>query len=229
MRETRSGTTPPTAMATEDNVIAHVSLPEAVHAALRRRIINNEFAAGERLVESRISEEFGVSRTTLRAALRELARENLVEISNRHGCFVARMSSAEIEDSLYARYLLEASAASNDLHWITPELLVSLEDQIENMKTASATGDMASVVDADTVFHGIILSAGGRARVAELWHMLDGQMGSLMRSSLDEQDNEVDIAQRHELVIEALRSGHADTIERAIRDHYIRSALQHDH
>ena len=54
----------------EARPIRHASLPEAVHDELRRRILNNEFAAGERLLESKIAEEFGVSRTTLRGRRR---------------------------------------------------------------------------------------------------------------------------------------------------------------
>ena len=45
----------------------------AVRMTLQRRILNNELAAGERLIEANLAAEFGVSRTTLRAALMELA------------------------------------------------------------------------------------------------------------------------------------------------------------
>jgi GntR family transcriptional regulator, rspAB operon transcriptional repressor len=213
----------PSNTASDARVIAHVPLPDAVHAALRRRILNGDFEAGERLVESRISEEFGVSRTTLRSALRELANENLVEISNRHGCYVARMDLDEIEDTCFARYLLEASVVSENVDWLTPELFDALEDQIENMKLAALSRDMASIVDADTNFHGVIVAAGGRTRVAELWHLMDGQMGSVVRSATDELGIDMnEIAQRHQLIVQALRTKTADIIEGAIKDHYVR-------
>ena len=70
---------------------SRTSLPEAVYGILSRRILNNEYGAGERLLEANMAEEFGVSRTTLRSALRYLASENLVELTQRRGCFVARM------------------------------------------------------------------------------------------------------------------------------------------
>jgi DNA-binding GntR family transcriptional regulator len=221
MQERQFSVTSPST-AHDARVIAHVPLPEAVHAALRRRILNNEFVAGERLVESKISEEFGVSRTTLRSALRELANENLVEISNRHGCYVARMDLDEIEDTCFARFLLEASVVNEDVDWLTPELFDALDAQIENMKLAALSRDMASIVDADTNFHGLIVSAGGRTRVAELWHLLDGQMGSIMRSSIDELNIDInEIAQRHQIIVQALRTKTSDIIEKAIKDHYV--------
>ena len=71
-------------------MISHPSLPEVVQDTLRRRILNNELAAGERLIEASLAAEFGVSRTTLRAALMELKNDRLVEFSPRRGCSVAR-------------------------------------------------------------------------------------------------------------------------------------------
>lgn len=208
---------------TDPRIFDHASLPEAVHDELRRRILNNEFAAGERLVESKIAEEFGVSRTTLRSALRDLASENLVELTKRRGCFVARMDASEVRDSCFARFVLEAGAATDDLAWITTEILAELEAQVETMKINALEGDMASIVDADTEFHGIIVSASRSNRVRELWHMLDGQMGSLMRSSLDQQGIQMhEIVHRHVQVIDALRTRQADVIQEAIKDHYLK-------
>jgi DNA-binding GntR family transcriptional regulator len=217
---------------TDSRIFDHASLPEAVHDELRRRILNNEFAAGERLVESKIAEEFGVSRTTLRSALRDLASENLVEVTKRRGCFVARMDASEVRDSCFARFVLEAGAATDDLAWITPEILAELEAQVEQMKVNALEGDMASIVDADTEFHSIIVSASRSNRVRELWHMLDGQMGSLMRSSLDQQGIQMhEIVDRHVQVIDALRTRQAEVIQNAIKDHYLKreSADQRAH
>jgi DNA-binding GntR family transcriptional regulator len=222
MRDATYGVATNHTAAVDAGHIKHTSLPDAVYSELRRRILNNEFIAGEHLVESKIAEEFGVSRTTLRSALRDLANEDLITMTNRRGSFVARMSSTEIVDSCFARYLLEAGAACNDLHWITHEVIDELERQIERMKVSALTQDMATIVDADTEFHSVILSASERPRVTELWHMLDGQMGSLMRSSLEQQGIDLDdIVVRHREVIDALKTREADVIAEAIRSHYL--------
>jgi len=213
----------------EGSLIDRASLPEVLHDELRRRILNDDLAAGERLLESKIAEEFGVSRTTVRSALRGLATENLVEITKRRGCFVARMHASEVRDSCFARFLLEAGAACENLDWITPEALDELETHVDQMKEAALVGDMATIVDADTAFHGVIVSAGDRRRVRELWHMLDGQMGSLMRSSLDQQGSDIKhLVERHVEVIQALRTRRVDVIRQAIRDHYLKRELSED-
>lgn len=208
-------------------VIQVASLPEAVQQEIRRRILNNEYAAGERLLEVRLAEEFGVSRTTLRSALRYLASENLVEITQRRGCFVARMNEHEVRDSCYARYLLESGAATVDLSWISDEIVSELENELQRMIEAALGGDLARIVDSDTAFHSIVVSAAGLARVTELWHHLDGQMGSLMRSSFDRQGIDMsEIVDRHQLVIDAVKTRDPRVIAQAIKDHYLPSDVE---
>src|ERR1700759_3413212 len=88
-------------------MLEHVSLPEAVGRALRRRILNNELPAETRLVEANLAAEFGVSRGTIRDAMRSLQAEGLIAIAPRRYTVVTRMSPDDAEDVCYARYVLE--------------------------------------------------------------------------------------------------------------------------
>src|SRR6202041_674133 len=119
-------------------MISHPSLPEVVKDTLRRRILNNELPAGERLIEASLAAEFGVSRTTLRAALMELKNDRLVEFSPRRGCSVARMSRAEVEDACFARYLLEAGAVGEERAIIDDNLVAALGRELDAMAEAVA-------------------------------------------------------------------------------------------
>lgn len=199
----------------------HPLLPDAIRNALRRRIINNELPAGSRLLETRLAEEFGVSRTTLRSALRDLKNDGLVEISPRRGCFVARMDPSDIRDICFARYVLEAGAAA-ELR-ADPALLDALEAALDEMAAAAAEADLDAIVVADTRLHGVIVETSGLRRVTELWHELDGQMGSLIRSSLERQGIDYhEVVERHRALVDAIASGRRATISKAIRDHYLR-------
>src|SRR5215469_16065196 len=93
-------------------ILEHVSLPEAVGRALRHRILNNELPADTRLVEANLAAEFGVSRGTIRDAMRNLAAEGLIEIVPRRYSIVTRMSAADVEDVCYARYVLEDASVA---------------------------------------------------------------------------------------------------------------------
>ena len=88
-------------------ILEHVSLPEAVGRALRRRILNNELPAETRLVEANLAAEFGVSRGTIRDAMRSLQAEGLIAIVPRRYSVVTRMSPDDAEDVCFARYILE--------------------------------------------------------------------------------------------------------------------------
>jgi GntR family transcriptional regulator, rspAB operon transcriptional repressor len=203
-------------------VIAHQSLPELVRETLRRRILNNELAAGERLTEASLAAEFGVSRTTLRSALTGLQNDRLVEFSPRRGCWVARMTRAEIDDACYARFLLESGAMGEERAVIDDKLLAALGIELDAMVQAVESGDLAEAVECDTRLHGVLIEAGGRTRLAELWHSLDGQMGALMRSSLEFQGGDLtQVIDRHRSLIEAVATRDRRTIETALRDHYL--------
>ena len=203
-------------------MIPHVSLPEAVRLTLRRRILNNELAAGERLIEASLAAEFGVSRTTLRSALMELKNDRLVEFSPRRGCWVARMTPTEIEDACFARYLLESGAVGEERAVIDDNLVAALGNELEAMAAAVAAGDLAETVESDTRLHGLLVEAGGRARLAELWHSLDGQMGALMRASIEFQGSELaDVVGRHRSLIDAVRTRDSTLIAAALQDHYL--------
>ncbi len=211
-------------------MISHQSLPEVVRQTLRRRILNNELAAGERLTEASLAAEFGVSRTTLRSALMELKNDRLVEFSPRRGCWVARMSQAEIEDACFARYLLESGAVCEDRTVIDDALLAALGTELDAMTRAVQGGDLAAVVECDTRLHGVLVEAGGRGRLAELWHSLDGQMGALMRSSVEFQGGDLTQAiDRHRDLVAAVATRDRAVIAAALKDHYLNPNTFADH
>ncbi|MSX45732.1 MAG: FCD domain-containing protein [Actinobacteria bacterium] len=207
---------------TKKNVIQHVSLPQAVQSELRKRILNNEFISGERLLEVKLAEEYGVSRTTLRSALSELRVQGLIEISVRRGAYVTRMSKKAISEACFARYFLESSVLEDNVIKLSSELISEFETILGEMAIAAKKSDLASLVYLDTEFHSLIVNLGGRERIQQLWHTLDGQMGSLMRSSLDSQKIElVEVVGRHRILLGALKLGNPHVIRAAMKEHYI--------
>jgi DNA-binding GntR family transcriptional regulator len=201
----------------------HVSLPDSVHQTLRRRILNNELGAGTRLVEANLAEELGVSRGTVRVALRQLATEGLVDIAPRRHSVVTRMSYADIEDACYARYVLEEGA----MRAIPADRLAALADELcqlaESMRQAARSGDLAAVVDLDTAYHGRIVEVSQKQRLAGLWSTLDGQMGALMRSSMEDQHIGLpEAVERHLELAEVIRSADRAAMAEALYGHYLR-------
>ena len=71
----------------------------------------------------------------------ELKNDRLVEFSPRRGCWVARMTRAEIEDACFARYLLESGAVSEERAIIDDDLVASLGRELGVMAEAVAAGE----------------------------------------------------------------------------------------
>jgi DNA-binding GntR family transcriptional regulator len=203
-------------------ILEHVSLPEAVGRALRHRILNNELPADTRLVEANLAAEFGVSRGTIRDAMRSLQSEGLIEIVPRRYSIVTRMSTEDAEDVCYARYVLEDASVMGGLGKGKDELAQGLGAALEEMAAGARADDLDAVVDSDTRFHALLIDVSGRRRLRDLWSMLNSQMGALMRSSLERQGISLDDAvDRHRAILEAVTLGDLDLLRIAIRDHYL--------
>ena len=203
-------------------MLEHVSLPEAVGRELRHRILNNELPAETRLVEANLAAEFGVSRGTIRDAMRGLQAEGLIAIVPRRYSVVTRMSTAEAEDVCYARYVIEDACFDHGLGPDPVGLADGLQAALEQMSAAARADDMDALVDSDTRFHELLVGVSGRGRLKDLWSMLNSQMGALMRAEIERQGIGLDeAASRHLKLLDAVREGDITQLRREIRDHYL--------
>ncbi len=203
-------------------ILEHVSLPEAVGRALRHRILNNEIPAETRLVEANLAAEFGVSRGTIRDAMRSLQAEGLIAIVPRRYSVVTRMSTEDAEDVCYARYVLEDASLEGGLGSRRKELTRALRLAIEHMSVAARLDDMDALVASDTQFHELLIDVSGRHRLKDLWGMLNSQMGALMRAEIERQGiGLADAVERHRGIFEAVSDGDLGRLRSELRAHYL--------
>jgi DNA-binding GntR family transcriptional regulator len=203
-------------------ILEHVSLPEAVSRALRHRILNNELPAETRLVEANLAAEFGVSRGTIRDAMRSLQAEGLIAIVPRRYSVVTRMSPEDAEDVCFARYVLEHAGFDRGFGPNRKALLRNLRLAMEHMSVAARTDDLDALVAGDTRFHELLIDVSGRHRLKDLWSMLNSQMGALMREEIDRQGiSLLDAVERHRGILEAVTEGDVTRLRRELRIHYL--------
>jgi DNA-binding GntR family transcriptional regulator len=207
-------------------IVQHQSLPERVHQILRDRILAKELPAGTLLIELDLSEEFGVSRTTIRSALRELKAERLIEVSPRRGSSVSRMSAELSMEICMARYALEGADLERVLRADRPGLTARMEDALGAMKDAASSGDLSALVQADTDLHRHVVAAADLPLLLDLWQGLNGQMAALMLSSLDRQGIDLqESVRRHAELIEDFRTMRPAQAVKALREHYVNSPV----
>ena len=87
------------------------ALYEEVAELLRQRIFNRELTPGAWIDELKLAEEYGISRTPLREALKVLATEGLVTMKVRRGAYVTEVSERDLADVYHLLSLLESDAA----------------------------------------------------------------------------------------------------------------------
>jgi DNA-binding GntR family transcriptional regulator len=111
------------------------ALYEEVAELLRQRIFNRELIPGSWIDELKLAEEYGISRTPLREALKVLAAEGLVTMKVRRGAYVTEVNEKDLTDVYHLLSLLESDAAGVVAAQATPAQLKILQDlhkQLEN-------------------------------------------------------------------------------------------------
>jgi DNA-binding GntR family transcriptional regulator len=166
--------------------------------------------------------EFGVSRGTIRDALRTLQAEGLIEIVPRRYSVVIRMSAKDAEDVCYARYVLEDASLEGGFTGRRNELVKSLRLVMEHMSVAARLNDMDALVDSDTQFHQLLIELSGRRRLKDLWSILNSQMGAVMRAELERQNIVMtETVERHRGILEAVTEGDLRRLRTELRHHYL--------
>ena len=126
------GPTPPKTVSARDASQAHALLYGEAVASLRKMIIEGEYPTGERLPEKTLCEQFGISRTPLREAMRVLATEGLVILTPNRGAKVSEVTVRDVDEMFPIMGMLEALAGELACKNIT-------EDQPINKKKNSAS------------------------------------------------------------------------------------------
>jgi DNA-binding GntR family transcriptional regulator len=115
---------------------------------LRQRIFHRELEPGAWIDELKIAEEYGISRTPLREALKVLAAEGLVTMKVRRGAYVTEVSTQDLSDVYHLLSLLESDAAGVVATCSTTRELQELQSLHQELETAAKPGTS----NADTFF-----------------------------------------------------------------------------
>ena len=132
--------------------IKRSSTAQQLAEALRERILNGEIAQGEPLREASLASSIGVSRNTMREAIRVLAREGIVTSQMHHGAVVTTLTPSDVRDIFRVRRVLELDALDAALG-AEPEQLARLASAVEQLGEATGRSDWGAIVDADQLFH----------------------------------------------------------------------------
>ena len=120
---------------------AYLPLRDVVFQTLRQAILKGELQPGERLMEIKLAETLGVSRTPIREAIRKLELEGLVVMIPRKGAAVANITEKDTKDVLEVRRTLEMFAVEVACDRITEEQLIQLKEAAKAFEASKGSMD----------------------------------------------------------------------------------------
>jgi DNA-binding GntR family transcriptional regulator len=127
------------------------ALSEEVAELLRERIFRQELRPGSWIDELKLAEEYGISRTPLREALKVLATEGLVTMKLRRGAYVTEVSERDLAEVYHLLALLESDAASVAAERASPQQMRELQDL--HHRLAAASGEREEFFRINEAFH----------------------------------------------------------------------------
>ncbi|MGW7514468.1 GntR family transcriptional regulator [Streptomyces sp. NPDC054796] len=197
------------------------SVRSRVISELRGRIISGELAPGTSLSEIVLSEAFGVSRTPVREALKQLQTEGLVVIRPRVGTFVSAPSRREITELFQMKELLEGAAARLLAQRGRVPELAQLEENLERADAAVAKGDQDQYAQLVHEFHDLVMRGADNAKLAEHYRTLMNQLAyhRLVHTSLSQPGRPTRSESEHHHVLELVQAKDGEGAERVMREH----------
>lgn len=198
------------------------ALYQEVAERLRQRIFTSQLSPGNWIDEQRLAEEYGISRTPLREALKVLASEGLVNLRPRRGCYVAEISVNDLRDIFPLLALLEGRALAEIIARGQTDDLDELELLHDKMERAARDGKTQRFFDANQEFHQKIQELSGNRRMLAIVQDLRKVMRLYQHGFLRHGDRLHQSLEEHRHLMEAIRARDAAHAETAMRNHLLR-------
>jgi len=179
-------------------------------------IDSHTYRPGDRLVESELADQFGVSRTPVREALQRLETQSLLTRDGR-SLIVASLDHTQMSELYVVRGELEGLAAKLAAHHATPEEVRVLRDMLE--QDANLVDDPEALSRANRRFHKQIhLASHNRFLVRQL-DLVHRSMALLATTSLAAEGRSKDTLDEHAKIVSAIENKDPDAAYLALRDH----------
>ena len=203
--------------------ISRQSLHDIVASRLRDMIIEGVLAAGERLNESRLVEDLGVSRTPLREAIKTLAGEGLIEVRPSRGTFVRRFSADEVKGMLEVLAELESFGAVLACERASTAQIEEIKALHARMMKLYEDGERLAYYKDNQRIHSLIAKASGNPTLIELQAMLQSRVKRLRFTGNSEPEKWRAAVEEHEEMVEALSRRDGAALSEVMRRHLVKT------
>lgn len=210
-------------MKLDNSFTARKSLGQDVFEYLKNAIIDQTIAPGSRLVESKLADMLGISRTPLREALHKLEREDWIEQIPSGGFQVVTLTREEIEQTFGIRSVLEAYAARLAAENCSDADLVPLEKKMkEYQKCLDLNKDRDKLQIINTQFHDLLYALSNSPKLIKMINQLRAQISRFRQIILKQEEYAQKSNDDHVQMLDAIRARDGEAVEQLVRAHIIK-------
>jgi DNA-binding GntR family transcriptional regulator len=206
------------------------TLRTMVEDRLRSAILTGHFEADQRLVERELCQLFGVGRTSVREALRQLEAEGLVTTVPHRGPTVSKVEYDDAEQIYAVRALLEGYAGEQFARHASAEEIANLAKAVADIEEAANSQDAKELLVAKDEFYSILLDGCGNAIVKQMLSLLHNRVNLLRSKSLMQPGRLAKSVSEIQEIFEAIKARDATKAGAASRHHVemaARTVLSH--
>lgn len=200
------------------------SLRNKVFKYIKSQILNGKYKTGETLIESKLAEELGVSRTPIREAIQLLEIEGLVQTLPNKGTEVLGISTEDVRDIYTIRCLVEGLAARWATERMSPAQKKELQKTLDLMEFYAAKDEMSELTELDNQFHQQIYEASGSKMLKLTLGNLHQFVQLARQESLMVPHRIEDTLHEHRAILAAFLEGNPEKAEKAMADHVNRAS-----
>lgn len=202
----------------EDNILQK-PLSQLIADQLKRKIWNEEIQLGDRLLETELAENFDVSRSTIREALKILEIEELVVSKARKGTYVANFTEQDLGEIIELRTLIEAQAFTQAIHRFEEKDFQFLNEITDQMKVKADNKDWNGLFDLDMQFHSFVVNLCGNSRIIKIYDSLQVQIRTYLMHLDKFYSSFQSFYDEHKQLVRALVSKDVHTVNERVKNH----------
>jgi len=195
------------------------SLGTQIANIVRQRIVRGELAAGDRVTEEALAEEFAVSRGPVRDAITQLSYERLVEVHKPRGVYIVGLDDDDIDQLYSLRSALERLALQRAMQVHDEERWAASRDAVDRMAEAADRGDHAAFLAADLEFHALIYALADHPRLDGMWRQYLPTFEALLEVTINHDVDLHDSADDHHRLYDIMRSGDVSAATGVLDEH----------
>ena len=207
--------------------IAPTALYQEVAERLRQRIFAHELEPGSWIDEQTLAEDYGISRTPMREALKVLASEGLVTLRPRRGCYVTELTDKDLDDIFPLLALLEGRCAFEAVSKARPADIAELCATHERLELAAARGDVDAFFEANQYFHLQLQQLAGNRWLLQVIDDMRKVLKLNRHDSLSREGRVSESLNEHRAIMQAIEAGDAEAAQLRMHEHLLsgRAAL----